>query len=253
MARLAGKRAVVTGAATNGMGRAIALGYAREGADVAIHHRGEPEMAAEVVAAITAMGRRAQAFAADFADPAAARAMMRQAIGWLGGIDILLSAAGTITRTRFLDLTDEEVARVTAVNLHGTFACAQEAARAMVAAGKGGRIIAISSINQQKGMPMQSHYAATKGGVMQLFRSMALELGPHGITCNLIAPGAVVTDLNRQIMADEAHRNRVAAMIPLGRVGQPEDMVGAALFLAGDDSAWTSGTTIFVDGGRSSV
>jgi NAD(P)-dependent dehydrogenase (short-subunit alcohol dehydrogenase family) len=253
MGRLAGKRAIVTGAATDGIGRAVALGFAREGADIALHHRAEPELAASVVAEIAAMGRRARAFAADFADLAATRAMMRDATTWLGGIDILMTAAGTITRTAFLDLTDEEVARVIAVNLHGTFACAQEAARAMMAAGQGGRLIAISSINQQKGMPMQSHYAATKGGIMQLFRSMALELGPHGITCNLIAPGAVVTDLNRHIMADDGHRNRVAAMIPLGRVGLPQDMVGAAVFLAGEESAWMTGATLHVDGGRSSV
>jgi NAD(P)-dependent dehydrogenase (short-subunit alcohol dehydrogenase family) len=253
MGRLAGKRALVTGAATDGMGRAIALGFAREGADIALHHRAEAEMAAAVVAEIVAMGRRARAFPADFSDAVATRAMVREAAEWLGGLDILMSAAGTITRTPFLELTDAEVQHVVAVNLLGTFACAQEAARLMAAAGRSGRLIAISSINQQKGMPMQSHYAATKGGVMQLFRSMALELGPLGITCNLIAPGAVVTDLNRHIMADEAHRARVAATIPLGRVGLPQDMVGAAVFLASEESAWMTGTTLHVDGGRGAV
>jgi len=253
MGRLAGRRALVTGAATDGMGRAIALGFAREGADVALHHRAEPEMAAAVVAEIAAMGQRAHAFAADFRDIAATRAMVRDATAWLGGLDILLSAAGAISRAPFLELSDEEVAHVVGVNLLGTFACVQEGARAMAAAGQGGRLIGISSINQQKGMPMQSHYAATKGGMMQLFRSMALELGPLGITCNLIAPGAVVTDLNRHIMADEGHRTHVASMIPLGRVGLPQDMVGAAVFLASEESAWVTGTTIHVDGGRSSV
>jgi NAD(P)-dependent dehydrogenase (short-subunit alcohol dehydrogenase family) len=253
MARLAGKRALVTGAATDGIGRAIALGFAREGAEIALHHRAETGLAAAVVAEIITMGGRAAAFAADFSDVAGTRAMVRSAAAWLGGLDILLSAAGTITRTPFLELTHAEVQHVVAVNLLGTFACAQEAARLMAAAGRGGRLIAISSINQQKGMPMQSHYAATKGGVMQLFRSMALELGPLGITCNLIAPGAVVTDLNRQIMADAAHRARVAGMIPLGRVGLPQDMVGAAVFLASEESAWMTGTTLHVDGGRGAV
>ncbi|MGK7871043.1 SDR family NAD(P)-dependent oxidoreductase [Falsiroseomonas sp. E2-1-a20] len=251
--RLQGKRALVTGAASDGIGRAIALAFAREGADVAIHYRDEVSAAGAVTAAIQAEGVRGAAFAADFSDPAAARALVQEAVAWLGGIDILVANAAAITRGRFLDLTDAEVARVLAVNVHGTFACAQEAARAMAAAGQGGRLVFISSINQQKGMPTQSHYAATKGAVMQLARSMAIELAPLGITCNLIAPGAVLTDFNRHIMADTAHRQRVEAMIPMGRLGMPEDFCGAALFLAGPESAYVTGTTIFVDGGRSSV
>jgi NAD(P)-dependent dehydrogenase (short-subunit alcohol dehydrogenase family) len=253
MGRLSGKRAVVTGAATDGIGRAIALAFAREGADLALHHRAEPEQAADLVARIAAAGRRAQAFSADFRDVAATRAMMRAAIGWLGGVDILVANAGAITRTRFLDLTDEEVSLVLGVNLHGSFACLQEAARAMVAADRGGRLIAISSINQQKGMPLQAHYAASKGALMQLMRSMALELGPHGITCNLIAPGAVLTDLNRHLMADPAHLRALEARIPLGRIGRPQDFEGAAVFLASDEADWMSGGTINVDGGRSSA
>ncbi|WP_137178970.1 SDR family NAD(P)-dependent oxidoreductase [Roseomonas sp. AR75] len=253
MGRLTGKRALVTGTGTDGMGRAIALGFAREGADIALHHRAEPEQADAVAREIAATGRRARAFAADFSDTAETRRMVRDAADWLGGLDILLSAAGTITRTPFLALTDAEVQHVVGVNLLGTFACAQEAARVMAAAGQGGRLIAISSINQQKGMPLQSHYAASKGGIMQLFRSMALELGPLGITCNLIAPSAVVTDLNRHIMGDAAHQARVAAMIPLGRIGLPQDMVGAAIFLACEESAWMTGTTLHVDGGRGAV
>ena len=244
---------MVTGAGTDGIGRAIALAFAREGADVALHHRAEHDAAQALVAEMRAGGRRAEAFAAVFSTPEGARALMREATSWLGGIDILVAAAAFITRTPFLELTDEEVAQVMAVNVQGTFACVQEAARSMVAAGKGGRIVAISSINQLKAMPQQAHYSASKGAVMQFVRTAAVELAPHRITCNLIAPAAVLTDFNREVMADEKFRSTIESRIPLGRIGRPQDFVGAALFLAGEESDWVTASSIAVDGGRSAV
>ncbi len=253
MGRLAGKRAVVTGAGSDGIGRAVALGFAREGADVVIHHLAEHEAAAATVAAIRALGRRADAFAADFSSPDAARQLVREGAAFLGGIDILFCAAAHITRTPFLELTDAEVAKVMAVNVHGTFACVQQAARLMKDAGQGGRIIAVSSINQQKAMVLQSHYSASKGAIMQFLRTAAVELAPHGITCNLIAPAALISDFNREVMADDAYRERIASAIPLKRIGVPQDFVGAALFLASGDSDWVTASTVFVDGGRSAI
>ena len=135
------------------------------------------------------------------------------------------------------------------MNLRGYFATGQEAARHMVARGAGGRIIMVSSVNQVTVNPGLAHYVATKGGVMQLARAMALELAPAGVTVNLIAPGTIETDLNRQALADPATRQARLARIPMRRLGQPEDVAGAAVFLASDAASYVTGATITIDGG----
>jgi NAD(P)-dependent dehydrogenase (short-subunit alcohol dehydrogenase family) len=149
----------------------------------------------------------------------------------------------------FLDLTDAEWDRVHAVNLRGYFAVGQEAARHMVARGGGGRIIMVSSVNQVSVNRGIAHYAATKGGVMQLAKAMALELAPSGITVNLIAPGTIETDLNRTFLARPENRAAKLGVIPMDRIGRPEDVAGAAVFLASDAAAYVTGATIVVDGG----
>lgn len=247
--RLEGRRALVTGAATHGMGRAIAEALAAEGAEVAVHHYREAEAAAELVAALRATGRRAVALQADLGDPVAARALVRRAVETLGALDVLVNNAAAFSRVPFLDLTDAEWDRVHAVNLRGYFATGQEAARHMVARGAGGRIIMVSSVNQVTVNPGLAHYVATKGGVMQLARAMALELAPAGVTVNLIAPGTIETDLNRQALADPATRQARLARIPMRRLGQPEDVAGAAVFLASDAASYVTGATITIDGG----
>jgi NAD(P)-dependent dehydrogenase (short-subunit alcohol dehydrogenase family) len=248
--RLSGRKAIVTGSGSFGIGRAIALRFAREGADVVVHGLGRPEVTEELAEEVRSMGRRSQAFDVDFSQAARVRSFMQKATAFLGGLDILVANAATITRKPFLEITDDEFSHVQAVNLHGYFACSQEAARTMVKAGYG-RIIMVSSINQQKAIRNQSHYCASKGGIMQMAKTMAIELAQTGVTVNIIAPAAALTDFNRHIMADAAVRKRFESEIPAGRLAVPEDFTGAAAYLASEESAFMTGASMFIDGGRS--
>lgn len=247
--KLEGRRALVTGAGSRGMGRAIAEALGAEGADVAAHYYGDGAVARELVDRLRASGRRAVDLEADLGDPTAARALVRRAIDALGGLDVVVCCAATLSRVPFLDLTDAEWDRVHAVNLHGYFAVGQEAARHMVERGGGGRIVMVSSVNQVTVNRGIAHYVATKGGVMQLAKAMALELAPRGITVNLIAPGTIETDLNRGFLADPENRRAKLGLIPMERIGRPEDVAGAAVFLASAAAAYVTGATIVVDGG----
>ncbi|MBM3599666.1 MAG: glucose 1-dehydrogenase [Alphaproteobacteria bacterium] len=244
---LLGRAALVTGAGSDGMGRAIARAFAHAGADIAIHYHGAPDGAATLAAEL---GRRVHAIEADFADPRSARGAVRQAIRELGKLDILVSNAAVLLRKPFLETTDAEWQNVHAINLHAYFAAGQEAARHMIGNG-GGRIVFISSINQWRPNAGLAAYGAAKGGVMQLARTMALELAPHRITVNLIAPGTIETDFNRAALADPAYRKMKQALIPAARIGTPDDVAAAALYLAGDAAAYVTGSTVTVDGGLS--
>jgi NAD(P)-dependent dehydrogenase (short-subunit alcohol dehydrogenase family) len=243
---LTGRTALVTGAGTIGMGRAIGLGLAAAGATVCFHYFGAPDIAE---AASRQAGGGAIALGADLSDPAAARRLVTDTIAALGRLDALVYSAGTLRRTPILEVSDAEWDYLHAVNLRGAFATAQEAARHMVARGGGGRIVIVSSVNQVTVNRGLVHYAATKGGLMQLAKGLALELAEHRITVNLIAPGTIETDLNRAVLADPEIRRKRLPTIPAGRFGQPEDAVGAALFLLGDGADYVTGATITVDGG----
>jgi NAD(P)-dependent dehydrogenase (short-subunit alcohol dehydrogenase family) len=247
--RLDGKKALITGAGSYGIGRAIALAFAREGADVAIHYHSRPEVAASVVADIEAQGRRACSLQADLGEAETSRQLVRDAAERLGGLDIVLTAAAVIYRRPILEITDAEWDHMMALNLRGTFACATEAARIMRERKTKGRIILIGSIVQQLALAGQIAYGTTKAGVAQLARGMAYELAADGITVNVIAPGATLTDFNREHLSDPKARASREAAIPLGRLGDPEDMVEAAIYLASPGAAYTTGITIFVDGG----
>jgi len=246
---LEGKRALVTGAGSRGIGRAIAEALGNAGADVAAHYYGDDATTLELVTTLRAAGRLAVALSADLSDPSAARALVRRAIDELGGLDVAVCCAAVLSRVPFLDLTDAEWDRVHAVNLRGYFAVGQEAARHMVAQGAGGRIIMVSSVNQVTVNRGIAHYAATKGGVMQLAKAMALELAPAGVTVNLIAPGTIETDLNRAYLAEAGNRRAKLGLIPMDRIGRPEDVAGAAVYLASEAAAYVTGATIVVDGG----
>jgi NAD(P)-dependent dehydrogenase (short-subunit alcohol dehydrogenase family) len=247
--RLDGKKALITGAGSYGIGRAIALGFAREGADVAIHYHSRPNVAASVVADVEALGRRSFSLQADLSAGEPCRQLVRDATERLGGLDVIVTAAAAIYRKPILEITDAEWDHMIALNLRGTFACATEAARIMRAQDTRGRIILIGSIVQQLALAGQIAYGTTKAGVAQLARGMAYELAADGITVNVIAPGATLTDFNRAHLSDPKVRASREAAIPMGRLGDPEDMVDAALYLASPGAAYTTGITIFVDGG----
>jgi NAD(P)-dependent dehydrogenase (short-subunit alcohol dehydrogenase family) len=247
--RLEGKKALITGAGSYGIGRAIALAFAREGADVAIHYHSRPQVAAAVVADIETLGRRSFALPADLSEAETCRRLVREASERLGGLDVIVTAAAAIYRKPILEITDAEWDHMMALNLRGTFACATEAARIMREHGTQGRIIVIGSIVQQLALAGQVAYGTTKGGVAQLARGMAYELAGNRITVNVIAPGATLTDFNRDYLADPEVRQRRIDAIPIGRLGAPEDMAEAAVYLASPGAAYTTGITIFVDGG----
>lgn len=246
--RLTGKRAIITGAGSRGIGRAIAVAFAREGADVAVLWHARQVEARRTLALLQPKSSRSIIMRCDLRHPTGARRAFTAAIERLGGVDILVSNAATLTRTEFLKITDEEWNRVLETNLRGCFIAAQEAGRYMVAHG-GGRIIVVSSVNQKIVTRLQAHYCASKGGVMQLARAMALELAPHGVNVNVIAPGLIETDMTRRVLADRRMRRQRIGTIPLGRIGTPEDVAGAALFLASAESSYATGASIFVDGG----
>src|SRR5258708_3735552 len=202
---LAGRTALVTGAGTIGIGRAIGLGLAAAGAEICFHYFG-PGTVAE--AAARQAGGRSMALGADLSLADAGRRLVADTTAAFGRLDALVYCAGTLRRTPILKVADAEWDYLHAVNLKGAFTTAQAAARHMVARGGGGRIVIVSSVNQATVNRGLVHYAATKGGLMQLAKGLALELAEHGITVNLIAPGTIETDLNRAVLTDPAERRR---------------------------------------------
>ncbi|WP_226782383.1 SDR family NAD(P)-dependent oxidoreductase [Oceaniglobus trochenteri] len=252
MSALEGRRALVTGAGTHGIGRAIALALAEAGADVALHALVHDDSAEALAEQIRAMGRKAQVIAADFARPEDARAMVRAADEALGGLDILINNAATTLRKPAMETDDDAFQRLLTINLVSQFACAQEAARLMLKRGvEHGRIVMVSSINQDLAVRDQIAYCAAKGGVRQMAKVLALELAETGITVNLIAPGTIVTDLNRELLTDPAFMAKRVDPVPMRRLGQPEDIAQAAVFLAGKAAGYMTGSTIVIDGGVS--
>jgi 3-oxoacyl-[acyl-carrier protein] reductase len=246
--RLEGKIALVTGGGRS-IGRAIALGFGREGADVAVNYERHGQAAEEVAAAIREMGRQAFAVQADVSDAAQVQAMVEQTLATFGRIDILMNNAGAVIRKPFLEIEEETWDRIIDVNLKGVFLVSQVVARHMARQG-GGCIINTSSISAKIAYDDLSHYQAAKAGVYMLTRGMAYELAKHNIRVNAIEPGLIETDLNRARLADPDLRARRVGKIPLGRPGQPDDLAGAAIYLASDESAFTTGAAIRIDGGQ---
>ena len=246
--RLKDKVAIVTGAG-RGIGRAIAIRYGQEGAKVVVNYSASETAADEVVAAIRGAGGEAIALKADVAIKAEVDGLVQAALDAFGRIDILVNNAGICPFSDFLDISEDLWDRVQDVNLKGTFLCSQAVAKVMVERQISGRIIAVSSISAKGGGGQQAHYCPTKAGQDLLMKSMAIQLGPHGITCNSLAPGTIVTDINREDLANPAKREYMLSRIPLRRLGEPEDLAGPAVFLASDDAAYVTGAFLLVDGG----
>ena len=245
---LENKVVLVTGA-SRGIGRATAIEAARQGADVAINTFRDADAAAGVVAEIEALGRKAIAVDGDVALPESASAFVQGAVEAFGRVDVFVSNAGICPFHAFLDMPVETLRRTMEVNLHGAYFMTQAAANQMVKQGEGGAIVAISSISALVGGEMQTHYTPTKAGVHSLMQSCAVALGRHGIRCNSVLPGTIATDINKDDLADPKKREYMEGRIPLGRLGQPEDIGGAVAFLASDMAAYVTGAALLVDGG----
>lgn len=245
---LQGKTVLVTGA-SRGIGRATAIECARQGADVAINHWNDEANARTAVQEIEALGRRAIAIDGDVADPAAAPAFVEAAVRALGGVDVFVSNAGICPFHAFLDMPLETFERTMRVNLHGAYWMTQAAANRMKDQGRGGSIIAISSISALVGGEMQTHYTPTKAGVHSLMQSCAIALGKYGIRCNSVMPGTIATDINKEDLSDPAKRAYMEGRIPLGRLGEPRDVAGCVVFLASDLARYVTGASVLVDGG----
>lgn len=246
--KLAGKVAIVTGAAT-GIGRAIAIGMAKAGAAVVIDYVGDQALAMNVVNQIQAAGAKASAIAADVSNPEQVENLIQQTVQTMGRLDILVNNAGLEYKRPFTEYPFELWQKVIAVDLTGPFLCAQAAAKAMIAHGGGGRIINISSVHEDLPMVTNAPYCAAKGGLRMLMRTIAVELAPHKITVNNIAPGAIFTPIDKDVESNPAMEHQLMAEIPLGRWGKPEEVADLAIFLASDLAGYCTGGTFFIDGG----
>jgi len=247
------RRVVLVTGASRGIGAAIALGFAQAGARVAINHLGDTANAEQTVERIQTEGGDGLALEADVADSSQVNAMVAQVIDTWGHIDVLVCNAGVCPFYDFLDMPEAVWDRTLDVNLKGVFLVSQAVARHIAARGMGRRIIATSSISSMVGGKQQAHYCASKAGINLLIKSMALSLAPHQITCNAVLPGTVETDINREALRDSALRARLEQGTPLGRLGQPHDLVGAMLFLASPGANWITGSLLVVDGGATST
>jgi len=246
--RLAGKVAIVTGSGS-GIGQAIAERFALEGANVVVDYRNHIEQANETKAKIESAGGKAIMVKADVSKIADGANLVEQAWEQLGGCDILVNNAGIEKNAGFLDVTEADYDAVLDVNLKGAFFLTQAFARRLRDAKKPGAVVNISSVHEDMVFPNFSTYCASKGGMRMVMRDLAVELGPLGITVNNIAPGAINTPINTSLLADKPKLEALLKNIPLGRLGEPGDVAGVAVFLASADGAYVTGSTYFVDGG----
>lgn len=245
---LIGKVVIVTGAA-QGIGLACARRFAAEKAKVTIADINEKAGEAAALG-IRSAGGEVWFQACDVGDSTQVNALIAVAVAKYGGLDVLINNAAILDTADFLDIREADWDRVVRVNLKGYFLCAQTAARQMVAQGRGGAIINMSSVNAVVAIPNIAAYVACKGAVNQLTKSMALALADKGIRVNGIGPGTILTDMARQVMTDDAARRTILSRTPLGRPGEPDEIAAVAVFLADDESSYITGQTIYADGGR---
>lgn len=252
---LEGQSALVTGA-SSGIGAEIARAMARAGARVAVNYASSKEGAERVVKQIRDEGGTAASFKADVSREDQVVEMFHAVFKEFGTVDIVVNNAGVQKDAPFTDMTVEQWQRVLDINLTGAFLCTREAAREFIRRGvspgrspASGKIIFISSVHEAIPWAGHANYAASKGGIMQLMKSVAQELAPHKVRVNSIAPGAIRTPINRPAWETPEAEARLLKLIPYGRVGEARDIASAAVWLASDDSDYVNGVTLFVDGG----
>jgi glucose 1-dehydrogenase len=245
---LKNKVAIVTGG-NSGIGKAIALELAHQGANVVIDYLSHPEATEDLEQQILALGSRAIGVQADVSKVADLERLIETAVTQLGRIDIMVNNAGIESRTSLLDTTEEQYHKVLDINLKSAFFGTQLAARQMIKQGGGGRIINITSVHEDWPMPGNTPYCLSKGGMRMLTRTAGVELAPHNILVVGVGPGAIATPINQSTMQNPALLNKLNAAIPLGRMAKPEEIATVVAFLAGDGASYMTATTIFADGG----
>ena len=246
--KLAGKVALVTGS-SQGIGQAIAIRLAQEGADIVVNHFMQPEKAAAVQATIESLGRRAVAIETNVGMPGEDTRLVSEAVTALGQIDILVNNAGVERNAPFWEVTEADYDFVLTTNLKGAFFASQAFVKHLQGRKAPGKIINISSVHEDLPFPHFTAYCASKGGLKMMMRNLSIELAPFGITINNVAPGAIETPINTALLNDPAELKALLENIPLNRLGKPADVSAAVVFLASSDADYITGTTLVVDGG----
>jgi glucose 1-dehydrogenase len=245
---LKNKVAIVTGG-NSGIGMAIVLELARQGANIVVDYVAHPEATEALEKQVVALGDRVIGVDADVSKIAELQKLIAAAVDKLGRVDIMVNNAGVETRTSILDTTEEQYEKVLSINLKSAFFGAQIAARQMIRQGSGGRIINISSVHEDWPMPGNTPYCLSKGGMRMLTRTAGVELAPHNILVVGVGPGAVATPINLGTMDNPALLKKLDAAIPMGRMAKPEEIASVVAFLAGDGASYITATTVFADGG----
>ena len=245
---LAGKVAIVTGGNT-GIGKAVVLALAGQGANVVIDYVANEAAEEELERQIAGLGEKAVGIEADVSKIEDLQRMVDTAVSTYGRLDVMVNNAGIETRTSVLDTTEAQFEKVMAVNLKSAFFGTQLAAKQMIAQGGGGRIINMTSVHEDWPMPGNTAYCLSKGGMRMLTRTAGVELAPHNVLVVGVGPGAVNTPINAQTIADPAALAKLDSAIPIGRMAEPEEIASVVAFLAGDGASYLTATTIFADGG----
>jgi len=245
---LKGKSAIVTGG-NSGIGMAVVLALAEEGANVVIDYVAHPEATEALEKKVVALGDQAVGVEADVSKVEDLQKLIDAAVKSFGRLDIMVNNAGVETRTSVLDTTEKQYEFVMNINLKSAFFGTQLAAKQMIAQGGGGRIINITSVHEDWPMPGNTAYCLSKGGMRMLTRTAGVELAPHGITVTGVGPGAVDTPINKQTEDDPVALKKLNDAIPIGRLAEPSEIGSVVAFLAGDGASYVTATTIFADGG----
>lgn len=248
--RLRDKVAIVTGGDT-GIGKAICVAMAREGAKVVIDYHGDRAPAEALVREISALGSSACAVGADVSKAEDVRALVSAAVERFGKLDVMVNNAGIEEQHPFIEMPLEAYEKTIAVNLTGTWLGCQLAAQQMVKQQRGGRIINISSVHEDITMPTNAAYCASKGAIRMLTRTIAVELAQYGITVNDVCPGAIDTPIDAPVKRDPEKMHQLLAEIPMRRMGRPEEVAQLCVYLASEDAAYVTGASLFIDGGMS--